>query len=565
MGSQVPIKIFRYLVRCGVLVLGLHLAGCATATKNIKKEPATLSEKQWVETTLKGLSLREKVGQMFFASVTGIYYPKNTPAWQQMERQVRDLGVGGFHIWRGEPYAVVALINHLQSLAKVPLLFEADFEHGTGWRFAGGTDFPPAMAIAATGDTSYAYEMGRITGMEARAMGLHMTFAPVVDVNSNPYNPIINTRSFGETTEQVSKFATAFIRGAHAAEMLTTAKHFPGHGDTGMDSHLVLATIDADSSRLFAVELKPFEAAIRSGVDAIMTAHIYLKHWPMQPYRPATLSPEILTGLLRNRLGFKGLIFTDAMGMFAIHHNFTEKYAAVAAVKAGADVILVSPRLRSSIDAVVQAVERGEISEARIDQSVRRILQAKARAGLHANKRVSAAKLPEKLGMPQSVKIAETAAQKAITLLRNREGLVPIRPAFQDSAIALVMVADQPIPNLGQQLVGRLQPALPRLTVDVLSSETAEESIAPVLKHVENASLVIMPVFAFVQAYRNGTQLSPHVARAVQEILSREVPVILVSMGSPYILQNFQQADAYLCAYGPTDLMQTALANALLG
>lgn len=519
----------------------------------------------WVETMLRQLTLEEKVGQMFFAAFTAEHLAEGSPEWQRLERLVQQWHVGGFHLWRGEPYAAVALTNHLQKLSRVPLLFEADFEHGTGWRFPGGVDFPPAMAIAATGDTTFAYEMGRITGLEARAMGIHLTFAPVVDVNSNPFNPIINTRSFGERPEQVARFARAFIKGAHESGLLTTAKHFPGHGDTGMDSHLVLATIDGDSSRLFSLELPPFQAAIAAGVDAIMSAHIYLPRWNMPPYTPATLSREILTDLLRTRLGFDGLIFTDAMEMYAVHHNYTERYAAVAAVQAGADIVLVSPDIPSAITAVVQAVRSGRIPESRINATVRRILQAKARVGLHRNKYVSAETVPGKLGGAESQEIALRAAQRAITLLRNENSLLPLKADQIGRPVAVVPVYPQSNTELHQPFVNRLRSVFDSLTVDMLTPQTAESCAQPLLDKVRRASLVIMPVFAYVQAYQNGIDLPPVVAQICDGILRSEVPVLLVSFGSPYIIQAFEAADGYLVAYGQSALMQEAAADAILG
>ncbi|MDQ7065692.1 MAG: glycoside hydrolase family 3 N-terminal domain-containing protein [candidate division KSB1 bacterium] len=519
----------------------------------------------WVESTLRQLSLKQKVGQMFFAAFSGDHFALGTPERQRLESLVKEWQIGGFHIWRGEPYAFVHLANALQKLSRVPLLFEADFEHGTGWRFPGGVDFPPAMAISATGDTTLAYEMGRITGIEARAMGIHLTFSPVVDVNSNPANPIINTRSFGETPEQVERFATAFIRGAHAAHLLTTAKHFPGHGDTGMDSHLSLATIDADSARLYDVELRPFRAAIAAGTDAIMSAHISLTRWPMPPYTPATLSPEILTGLLRKQLGFDGLIFTDAMGMYAVHKNFTEGYATIAAIKAGADIILVSPKLPEAIEAVVAAVNRGDLSEARIDASVRRILRAKARLGLHRQRFVDADRLPERLGTSGAVEIASRAAQKAMTLLRNRDDVVPIAVDLQQKTVHVVMASRQPIVDLGRAFLDKLRPVFPHLQVDYLNDTVSSACFEAVLERAKSADLLILPLFAFVQAYRDGTEFSPEVWDMLDRLLDLPSPAIAIAFGSPYLLPRLEKVEAYLCTYGPTNILQEAAANAILG
>ncbi len=560
---QIPVLLRRQL--SAFLLAGMLLSACAAHQPLTTEKERAMKPEVWVETTLKQMTLEQKVGQMFFASFTGEPLPEDSPEWRRLQTLVREQQVGGFHLWRGEPYATTALINALQKITQVPLLFEADFEHGTGWRFAGGVDFPPAMALAATGDTTLAFEMGRITGEEARAMGIHLTFSPVVDVNSNPANPIINTRSFGETPQQVIAFANAFIHGAQSAGLLTTAKHFPGHGDTGLDSHLALATIDADSARLFSLELAPFRAAIETGVDAVMSAHILLRRWPMPPYTPATLSQEILTGLLREKLGFDGLVFTDAMGMHAVSHNFTERLAAVLAVKAGADVILVPPDLAAAKEAVVEAVRQGEIPESRVDASVRRILRAKAKVGLHRNRFVDVAHLAARLGKGEAQRAAEDAAARAMTLLRNRNGVVPVSAELAQKRVQVVLVSNEPMPEAGRVFVEELQGAIEKLQVDVLHRDTPEEMFHFILKRARSADLLVLPLFAFVRAYANSTELPEEVWQRVDSLLALPSPAIAVSFGSPYLLPHLSQAEAYLCAYGPTDLLQRAAANAILG
>ena len=296
-----------------------------------------------------------------------------------------------------------------------------------------------------------------------------------------------------------------------------------------------------------------------------MSAHIYLRRWPMRPYTPATLSPAILTGLLRQRLGFDGLIFTDAMEMHSVSHNFTERYAAVAAVKAGADVILVTPDIEAGIDAVVQAVQRGDLPEARIDESVRRILQAKAKLGLYRQRTVAASDLPEKLGRSEAQKTAWLAAQKALTLLRNDGEVLPLSPAQRDSQVAVVMVSDRSFADIGAPLLLKLRRALPHLSVSRLSNESSDVALQDMAARVDDAALVIMPVFTFVQAYKGGIQLSENAVAAVRQVLQSGKPVVVISMGNPFILQQLPEAKVYLCAFGEKAQMQEAVAKALLG
>ena len=278
-------------------------------------------------------------------------------------------------------------MNRLQSDSEIPLLFAADFERGLAYRLNGPTDFPHAMAFGATGDVNYAREAGRITAREARAIGVQWNWFPDADVNSNPANPIINNRSFGEDPQQVSEFVKAYIAGAHEYGMLTTAKHFPGHGDTSTDSHVTVPIVAGDRHHLDTIELPPFRAAIGAGVDAVMVAHLSVPALDPDPHTVASISPAIVDGLLRHDMGFQGMVVTDAMDMNGLMALFppgpaASGQAAVAAVKAGDDVLIIPADLDGAYNGLLAAVRSGEIPEARIDQSVLRILRAKASVGL---------------------------------------------------------------------------------------------------------------------------------------------------------------------------------------
>ncbi|MEG4967214.1 glycoside hydrolase family 3 N-terminal domain-containing protein [Microcoleus sp. B5-C4] len=338
------------------------------------------------------LSLPELVAQMFVVRASGclfdhqIRYREWEPTASKLRYYLEKLGVGGVILVGGSAAELAVRSHQLQSWAKFPLLLAADIEEGVGQRFAGATWFGPPMAIAevARHDAGkadrYAEQMGAVTAIEARAIGLNWILAPVVDVNNNPDNPVINVRAFGETPEIVGKLAAAFIRGAGDHPVLTTAKHFPGHGDTAVDSHLELPVLPHSPARLAQIELPPFVEAMAAGVDAVMSAHLLIPAWDAE--FPATLSRKILIGKLREELGFEGLIVTDALVMGAIANKYGANEAAVLAAEAGADVLLMPLDPEGAILAVCEAVTQGRIPIAQIKESVKRIWKSKIKVGL---------------------------------------------------------------------------------------------------------------------------------------------------------------------------------------
>ena len=360
--------------RLRLTLIALLLAGCGPTVAAGPSPSAAVPEdaEAWVEATLAAMSLREKVGQLVVPWIDGSYVARGDAAWEQARAWVADDGVGGLIVSVGPPLEIASKLNLLQREAAVPLLVAADLERGPAQRLTGGTvlpygietgggtDFPPAMALGAADDERLAYEVGRVTAREARAVGIHMVFAPVVDVNNNPANPIINTRSYGADPRRVARLAAAQVRGLQEHGVLATAKHFPGHGDTDVDSHIGLPVVSADRARLDSLELVPFRAALDAGVSAVMAAHIAFPALTGDSL-PATLSPALTTGLLRDELGFDGLVVVDALDMGAITEHFSREEAAVRALRAGADVLLMPTDVGATIDAVVDAVRRGEL------------------------------------------------------------------------------------------------------------------------------------------------------------------------------------------------------------
>ncbi len=422
------------------------------------------TNEKWVADTLAKMSLDEKLGQMLVVYYFGALTSTASPEYRELIRAVEQQHVGGFVIQthpsplgieRSQAYPTAALANQLQSLAKIPLIVAADFERGTAMRLDEGTSFPQAMAVGATGNPADAYTMGRITAIEARAAGVQWIFAPVSDVNSNPANPIINTRSFGEDPHRVAEFVEAFVRGVEENGGLACAKHFPGHGDTSTDSHLDLPTLTADRARLESVELVPFKAAIAAGVGSVMTGHLAVPSIEPDPNLPATLSPHITTDLLRKELGFRGVVVTDAMDMAGVAARYSPGEAAVRSIAAGTDVLLIPPSSDAALAALREAVDTGRISHARMDEAVTHILRAKAQLGLDQHRLVDLNALNKVFAQPEFDRAAADIANRGVTLLRDTQHLVPL-DATKPSRVLLVAISGDadayPAPDLEREI-----------------------------------------------------------------------------------------------------------------
>lgn len=520
-----------------------------------------------------GLDLRHKVAQLVVPRVSGAYLAEGGAEDLRVRMWVSELGVGGLIETLGPPMEAAVKFNALQRLADIPLLITADMESGPGQLLnggtvlpyglenSGGTRFPPAMGIAATGDETLAYEMGRITALEGRAAGVHMDFAPVVDVNNNPANPIINTRSFSADPALVGRFAAAWIRGLQENGMLATAKHFPGHGDTGTDSHIDLPIITADSARADSVELAPYRDAIAAGVAAVMSAHIAFPALTGDS-TPATLNPRLLTGLLRGRLGFEGLAVTDALDMGAIVEHYGATEAPILALEAGADLLLqVEPGdVGRVIDAIVDAVRAGRLDEVRIDRSVRRVLEAKASLGLHEHRLVDLDRIPAIVGVPDHTAIARRAAERSITLVRDRDVILPLR----DRRVLCLVYRDPVEPFAGRAFLAGLRPFAASLSSIVLDAGADPRAIAVAMRAADSADVVVFAPFIRVGAYRSGLGLPGAVADAVNA-MARSRPTVTVSFGNPYLLDQLPDVGTYVLAWAGWDLMERAAARALTG
>lgn len=446
------------------------------------------------------------------------------------------------------PQSAAQLANEFQRRSKVPVLIAADFEAGTGFIMRGGTKLPSNMAIGATGSLELAKKCGEVTAKEARAVGVHLIFAPVVDVNINPENPIINIRSFGSDPDEVSRLAVAWISGCQGNGCLATAKHFPGHGDTSEDSHRVMPVVPHDLERMWRVELKPFQASINAGVATIMTAHIHFPAIDPTPGLPATLSRKILTELLRQQMGFRGIVVTDAMAMHAIKLNFNMDEAVVMAVNAGADVIIADDA-PSTYEALWRAVEDGKLSMERVREAVRRILEAKEWCGLHQQKFVDETKISEIVNCTEHQEVARLVAQSSVTLLRN-EGLLPLLPQIRLFAVVTEIqrwTGEKP----SDELAILLRETFPNSTIQIVSRNPSPEEVETVARRLTESSYgaALLCIFPRAEAYQPESALAGRGMLALAEQLSNKLPLAVASFGSPYPLTKFATAKALLCAY----------------
>lgn len=514
-----------------------------------------------VDSTLRTLSLDQKIGQVIMPWLPGAYASVDDRWYQRASTWIDSLEVGGIIVSIGSPLDIAATLNSLQARSKLPLLIAADLEDGTSTRFVGGSAFPSNMGLAATSRPRDAYEQARITAIEARAVGVHMTFSPVADVNNNPANPIINTRSYGEDPRQVAAFVRAYVRGAQDQGLFATAKHFPGHGDTDVDSHLGLPSLDVTWRRLRSVEFVPFQAAIAADVRAIMTAHLAVPRLSGGNGVPATMSASILGDVLRDSLGFGGLVVTDGLSMGAIQSTYPRGEASVRAFEAGSDILLQPPDPRAAFDALREAVQSGRITEARLDQSVRKVLAAKAQAGLFDRRLVPLDEIPRVVGRADHRALAMDVMQRSITLAKDEGVLERVRPGKD---VAVVTYGPDWHPRIGQGLAAEFRSAGKRASLFRVWPAAGPASYDSVRTLANRSDVVI--IVAAVRPRESSPEigLPDSLARLVIEVAARK-PTILVSLGNPYLYGQVPAVGAYVLGWRPVDEAEIAVARALLG
>jgi beta-N-acetylhexosaminidase len=512
---------------------------------------------------LGSLTLRAKAAQLVMPWIAGTYAAYDAGALAEAEVWVDSLGVGGLIVSVGSPLDIAAKLNHLQTRSRLPLLVASDLEAGTAIRLVGGVAFPTNMGVAAGGRESDAYAMGRLTALEARAVGIHLAFAPVADVNNNPVNPIINVRSFGEDPRTVARFVGAAVRGMEEHGLLATAKHFPGHGDTETDSHLSLPAVSADWRRLDTLELLPFRAAVEAGASAIMSAHLAFPAFASGTPRPATIMPEVLTGLLRDSLGFQGLVVTDALDMGALVSAYGAGEAAVLALAAGADLLLQPAGAANAVNAIVRAVESGRITEERLDRSVRRVLALKQRLGLFERRTVPLDGVSGNVGNAAHWQIAREVAARSIVLLKDSGGtLDALRRS--PTKVTLVTYAEELNLTAGVALAAELRAAGHTVTAFRLWPASGPASFDSVRALVAGGAVPVFAIAVRPTPWRGTVGMPAALAGLVRET-ARARPTVLVSLGSPYLVTQAPEPAVYLIAWSATPASEWAVARALSG
>lgn len=590
-------RLFIILLVCTIFFPASSLAQPSTY-QPLNRE-LTRDEEKWVRDTLKRLPLDAKIGQLFLADGNAIFMNRNVDAYQQLKHQIEDNKVGGILWFRSDVWATAVLTNRMQTMADVPLLVAADLEMGLGMRLNDTPWWPPNMAVAATGEVRYAMNQGLCTAREARAIGINWLFAPVADVNNNPDNPVINVRSYSEDPQTVANFALAFVQGAQGENVLTCAKHFPGHGNTATDSHIGLPVVDVSKENLSKLELLPFRLLAGTdkkkepfAVSAVMSAHISLPQIEPEavaPLRklsaneqaaaeftsqteanaakvtkPATLSQKILTGILRDELKFGGLVVTDAMNMAGISARYDAATAALEAIKAGVDVIEKCPDIDAAIKGVKDAVARKEITEARIDASVTRILRAKAALGLHNERTVELDKVDQLVSSPGCQVVAQDIADHSITLVRDEKKLLPLKANAR--VLAITFADDDGVFN-SQTFVSELRNRKANVETVTLDYRATDADLQKLFARLEQTPFDAV-LFASLVRARSGkgtVSLPPAGLRLAEELTKRELPLLVVSFGNPYLLTAMPNAKAYVAAYSPYPFSQRAAARALLG
>ncbi len=552
-----------------LLLVALACRSGAPAARARQEPPAT-GDAAWVERTLASLTLEERAAQLVMVRAYGLPAHPDSAAHRALLEQVRDLEVGGIVLFLSELDTVPVLLDALQETARVPLLVAADLERSLSFRIPEGpVALPSAMAIGAIGGRdgeAAARFAGELTAREGRAAGVHWALAPVADVNNDPGNPIINLRSFGEDPERVARLVAAFVQGARAGGILTSAKHFPGHGDTAVDSHLALPTIPGDRARLDRVELAPFRAAIAAGVDAVMLGHLAVPALDASG-RPASLSHPIATDLLRGELGFDGLVVTDAMEMRGVGSVWMGE-AVVQAVEAGADVVLLPEDPRVAIQSLVRAVEEGRLSAARLDRSVERVLRAKARVGLAHERRVDRDRMHAEVGRPDDAARALEIAGRAMTLVRNRGGVLPLHAEAPLDILHLVLSSDWTNAQIepGAGIPGReLAARGARVETRRLGPEVPATVADALLQAAAGKTHVVVSAFVRVTSSKGRVDMDASQAELLRRLAEGGVPTVVISFGSPYLLTQFPAVPVYLCAYGADPSSQRAAVAALFG
>lgn len=563
----------------------LHVRASQTKTAS---QPFAPSKKSWdfAKKRLKKMSVDEKIGQLVHVGINARFANQDSGFFRELKQYVVEDKIGGIIFFGAPIYETTHLANRMQELADIPLLMSLDAETGIGMRFEDATNFPWAMAVTATGNPDYARRVGVVTGREARAIGIYHVYAPVFDVNNNAANPVINVRSFGEAPEDVAKFGVAFAEGIQSQRVIATAKHFPGHGDTAVDSHRGLPIIDYSRARLEQTELMPFRKAVESGIGAVMIAHIALPQIDNEEIKPlktfiqgdaetgaeivtqsatipATLSAKVQTDILRNEMGFKGLIVSDAMSMSGLTIYFTQEEAGVRAFLAGTDILEKPADVDAMLSGLKAAVASGRIPMARLDDSVRRQLAWKHELGLFKNKITSLDQIDRIVSSADTIALTDEIATKAITLVRNDGGDLPLD---KTKKVAVLGISNGFEPGVMGSLVGAFRSNGIKFTPAYIQENSVQEQIDAARKAVREADTIVVGLYGRVRSgAKNSVGVPDNGAAILREAIAAKKNIIGISFGNPYVLSSFPELKTYIVAYGDMPSLQRAAARSILG
>lgn len=526
--------------------------------------PLNEGDYQWIEETFDKMTLADKVAQMVMPWVHGKYLSKDSIGYQRLVNLIKNKKVGGLIFFQGDILNQAILINEMQELSDVPLLISSDFERGLAMRLEDATSFPYNMALGATGNSNFAYKMGKIIADECRAIGVHQNYAPVADINNNAENPIVNIRAFSEDKDIVSKFCVQFIKGTNEGNVLSTAKHFPGHGDTKIDSHKDLPIINIPKDLLLKNELIPFINSISAGVHSIMIGHLEVPAYEDIPGLPATLSYSIITELLKNELGFDGIVVTDAMNMHGVTKYFSVAEASIMAIKAGNDILLMPPDEEIAINAIIAAVESNEIPIHQIDNSVRKILAAKKWLKLDKNRFTEIEEVNNVVGQESHWKLSEKIAEESVTLVKNDEDIIPINPKKIYRAVTITLT-DGNEATRELEFAKNIEENFDIVTNIVLTRKSKANDYNQALEAAKKGNIIFLPSFVKVRAFLGSVSLPAQHEKFINDILKLNIPTVLISFGNPYLLSLFPKAKTYLATYGDVLVSQNAALKAMLG
>ena len=595
-------------LRAIVIVLLLVIPAFAKEEKYSKARPVQLTSEgnKWAEKTLRKMSLEEKIGQIIQIRAYADFLNVESDAYRQVSEAIKKYHLGSIILTvrvsdgllvKDLPYEAAAVTNLFQKESKLPLLVAADFERGLSMRLNETPAFPHAMAFGATQNPEFEEKFAAITAQESRAIGVHWNFFPVADVNINPKNPIINTRSFGEDPQAVAAMVAAYIKGSRENGLLSTAKHFPGHGDTATDSHLGVATVSGDTQRLESVELPPFQKAVEAGVDSIMVAHVTIPALEPDADKVATTSRKVVTDLLKDKMHFQGLIVTDALEMHGLTRLYPENgpnpagRAAVDAVKAGNDMVLLPSDLDGAFKGLVEAVKNKEISQQQIDTSVLKILRAKASLGLHKARLVDLENVSRMVSRPESIDFAQQVADSAATLVRDNGQVLPLplsaqrlagtyasagtyRSPGSEAAVVAVVITDDVRSEYGRVFEIELR-RRSRAKVYLVDADIAAGMTPEILDAVRQAEKVVIAAYVVPTAAKqtvvngqvtNTVGLNDATGNLMQQLLRAAAQkTAVIAMGNPYLASNFPSVQTYICTYSNAPTSERSAVKLLFG